>query len=62
MAIGYLAVLDYLRHRGEADSDTLSEVVRDTVARHPRGRQLFTAGLVIAAAGFHRHILAPLDR
>lgn len=29
LGIGYLAVLDYLRARGEADGNTLSECTRD---------------------------------
>lgn len=61
LAIGHLAVLDYLRSIGDADHDTLSEVVRNTVARHPHGKALFTLGLVAGAVALHRHILGPLN-
>lgn len=60
LAIGHLALLDYLRARGDADADTISEVVRDLVARHPRGEALFTAGLIGGALWFHQHIVRPL--
>lgn len=53
----YFVVLDVMRARGEADADTLSEVIRqgcrvDTT----RGRLAFTAGLAASAVVFHRHI------
>jgi hypothetical protein len=57
MGIGYLAVLDYVRSRGDADGDTLSEVVRDAVRRHPRGEQAFTVALFAGAYILRRHIL-----
>jgi len=60
LAIGHLALLDYLRNRGEADSDTLSEVVRNAVAKHPHGEAIFTASLIGGALWFHRHIVNPL--
>ena len=59
LGIGYLAILDYLRSRGEADDDTLSEVVRNTVRRHPRGEQAFTVALIAGAYALRRHILKP---
>ena len=56
----HFAALDYLRARGEADADTLSEVIRDQVARHPAGPAVFLLGLAAASAGFAVHILRPL--
>lgn len=60
LALGYLAILDYLRARGDADEDTFSEVVRGVVTRHPRGRLVFTAALALGAVAFHHHIVHPL--
>jgi hypothetical protein len=60
LAIGHLAVLDYLRARGDADHDTISEVTRNLVARHPRGEAIFTAALIGGALWFHAHIVRPL--
>ena len=59
LAIGHLAALDYIRARGEADSDTLSEVIRGYVDSHPAGRAIFTTALTGAAVIFWRHILRP---
>lgn len=55
MGAGF-AAFDYLRARGEADGDTLSEVTRDLVARHRHGPALFLLGL----GWFAVHILRPL--
>lgn len=53
----HFAILDYLRARGEADQDTLSEVCRDGFrVDTPRGWWTFTAGLAASAVAFHRHI------
>lgn len=57
LGIGYLAVLDYLRSRGDADGDTLSEVVRDATARHPAGFAVFTVVYAAGAYGLWRHIV-----
>jgi hypothetical protein len=57
LGIGYLALLDYLRARGEADDDTLSEVVRNLVRRHPAGDVAFTVVLFAGAELLRRHIL-----
>ena len=62
LGISYLAILDWLRSRGEADGDTLSEVTRDVVARHPRGEQIFTGVLLLGGYALHRHIVNPLRR
>lgn len=59
IGIGYLALLDYLRSRGEADDDTLSECVRNAVRRHPRGDVAFTVALFVGAELLRRHILRP---
>jgi hypothetical protein len=55
----HFVVLDYLRSRGDADSDTLSEVVRDLTKRHPRGEQAFTVALIAGAIALRRHIIRP---
>ncbi len=60
LGIGYLATLDYLRSRGEADDDTLSEVVRSAVARHHHGPRVLAVALVAGVVAFHRHIVNPL--
>lgn len=57
LGIGYLATLDYLRSRGEADGDTLSEVTRSFVRRHPAGDAVFTIALFGGAEVLRRHIL-----
>ena len=57
LGIGYLAVLDYLRSRGDADGDTLSECVRDNIARHPAGYAVFTIGYAAGAFVLWRHIV-----
>ena len=62
LGIGYLALLDYIRSRGEADGDTASEVLRDLIARHPYGRPLFVATLIAGGVAFHQHIDKPLRR
>ena len=61
LGIGHLAVLDYLRARGEPDHDTLSEVTRELVAAHPHGRRLFAATLAAGALVFYKHIFDPLE-
>lgn len=60
LGIGYLGVLDAIRAHGEADQDTLSEVVRDLVARHPHGHRIFAALLLIGGVGLFKHIVDPL--
>ena len=60
LGIGYLAVLDLIRAHGEADADTLSEVLRNLVARHPNGERLFAAGLLVGSIALYRHIVDPL--
>lgn len=59
LGIGYLAVLDYLRSRGEADGDTLSEATRAIIRRHPRGDLLFGVGAFVGAELLRRHICKP---
>lgn len=60
LGIGYLAAIDLVRAHGEADDDTLSEVIRGHVARHPHGERLFAAVLLASGLWFHRHIVNPL--
>ncbi len=62
LGIGYLAAVDVIRAKGEADGDTLSEVLRDLIARTPCGRPLFVAALVAGGVAFHHHIDHPLRR
>lgn len=57
--IGSLAAIDYVRARGEADADTLSEVVRDVVQRHPHGHRIFAVGLTVGGVSLYRHICRP---
>jgi hypothetical protein len=57
LGIGYLAVLDLIRAHGDADNDTLSEVVRGYVDRHPAGRAVFTVAYGLGAAALYRHIV-----
>ena len=57
LGIAYFGVLDFLRSRGEADGDTLSEVVRSAVRSHPSGDLLFTVALYAGAELLRRHIL-----
>ncbi|HET6699528.1 MAG TPA: hypothetical protein VFG88_10605 [Nocardioidaceae bacterium] len=54
MALGYLAALDFLRSRGEADFDTLSECVRPWAQRHPVA---FTAACAVVPVWFWGHIM-----
>jgi hypothetical protein len=57
LGIGYLVAVDALRARGEADGDTLSEVVRELIYRHPLGRAAFTLGYAAGAYVLHRHFV-----
>lgn len=60
LGIGHLAILDWIRDRGEPDSDTLSECIREAFQVHsPRGYLTFTATVVAGAVLFHRHICKP---
>lgn len=57
LGIGYLVAIDLLRDRGEPDSDTLSEVIRDTFrVQEPAGRLGFTVALAAGSALLWRHI------
>lgn len=58
--VGNLAVVDYLRSRGEADHDTFSEVIRNGVEKVPYGEELFTVAVALGALWFRRHIIRPL--
>lgn len=57
LGIGYLAILDYVRSRGEADGDTLSECVREGIARHPAGLAVFTGIYAAGAVVLWRHVV-----
>lgn len=60
LGIAYLGTLDVLRARGEADDDTLSEVIRAAVAGHPLGQPVLAAALAVGSIAFYRHIVDPL--
>ena len=62
LGIGYLAILDAIRAKGEADGDTLSECVREWVDRHPRGEAIFTGAVILGGYVLHRHIVDPLRK
>ena len=60
LGIGYLAVLDIIRDRGEPDGDTLTECVREAFGTDERaGRQRLA--VVIAGGGvlLYRHFCKP---
>ena len=52
-----LGTIDYLRSRGDADGDTISEVTRNLVRRHPRGDLIFNIGIFVGAEMLRRHIV-----
>lgn len=54
--VAHIAVLDYLRSRGDADHDTASEVARNLIYRHPRGKAVGTVVYIGGAALLYRHI------
>lgn len=57
LGIVYLVILDWLRARGEADDDTLSEVIRNGCRVETRtGWWTFTGVLAAGGLIFHRHI------
>lgn len=60
LGIGYLAAIDIIRAKGDPDDDTLSEIIRGHVDRHPHGERLFAAALLTAGIWFHHHITSPL--
>lgn len=60
LAIGHLAILDYLRSIGDADHDTASECVRNFYSRLPHGRALWAVTTVVGAAVLWRHIDKPM--
>jgi hypothetical protein len=61
LGLSYLGVLDYMRARGEADGDTLSEVTRDLIYRHPLGRVAFTIIYAAGAVALHRHLVKEVN-
>lgn len=57
-AIAALAALDMWCDRGEPDSDTLSEFLREVFAVDtPAGKAAFTLALTVGANWLHNHIL-----
>ena len=58
----YATAVDAIRAHGDADHDTLSEVLRDLIDRTPYGRAWFVAALVAGGVAFHHHIDHPLRR
>ena len=58
LGIGYLAVVDVLRDRGEPDGDTLSEVLREVFRVDTRGGRVALGGAIAAGAvGLYRHLV-----
>lgn len=58
LGIGHLAILDYLRDRGEPDGDTLTEVVRSLFATEtPRGRALLAGTMTAGGVLLYRHFV-----
>lgn len=55
------SVLDWWASIGAADSDTLSETVRDTLARIPFGKEVFCVGWGGLSLWIVPHILRGLD-
>jgi hypothetical protein len=63
LGIGYLAVVDWLRDRGEPDGDTLSEVLRAAFSvDQPRGRLALAATLAAGGLVAYRHLTKPESR
>ena len=58
LGIGYLAVLDALRDRGEPDGDTLTECLREAFhVDRPEGRAALAAAITAGAALLYRHLV-----
>lgn len=56
-AIGHLALLDWIRDRGEPDNDTLSEVLRAVFhVERPEGRAALAAAITVGAVGLYAHL------
>ena len=61
-ALTNLAALDHLRAHGEADGDTLSEVIDEAIKATRHGDLIFTVALFADAEAFRRHILCPVPQ
>lgn len=60
LGIGYLAVVDVLRDRGEPDGDTLSEVLREVFGvERPEGRIALAAAIGAGGVVLYRHLVKP---
>lgn len=63
LGIGYLAVLDAIRDRGEPDGDTLTEVLRETFhVETPGGRSVLRATIAAGGVLLYRHLAKPSMR
>lgn len=60
LGIGYLAVLDYVRNQGEPDSDTLTEVIRETFGTDTAaGRRNLAASIAFGGVALYVHLAKP---
>lgn len=60
LGIGYLAILDVLRDRGEPDGDTLTECLRDAFGTdQPAGRRRLAVAIGGGAVLLYRHLTKP---
>lgn len=60
LGIGYLAVVDVLRDRGEPDGDTLTECLRALFhVDDPRGRAALAVAITGGGVGLFRHLTKP---
>jgi hypothetical protein len=60
LGIGHLAVLDWVRDRGEPDEDTLSEVLRAGFhVDRPEGRAALAVTIAAGGAVLYRHLTKP---
>jgi len=58
--IGYLAIVDWIRDRGEPDGDTLTECLRVAFRVHePRGRAALAATVAAGGLVLYRHLVKP---
>lgn len=60
LGIGYLAVLDVIRNRGDPDGDTLTECLRESFRVHrPEGRAALGAAIAAGGVVLFRHLCKP---
>lgn len=63
LGVAYLAVLDYVRNRGEPDGDTLTEVIREAFdTDQASGRRRLAATIAAGGVVLYRHLTKPTMR